>query len=157
MIRVWWWIERSREWPNGFLMYLVIVYFVKSLNVDHGLVRKHPWIGNSGRGVVQKIHSVIVMCCWWATSLFVKLINHIMFCMYVCSKIYVPLGICWSCVNPSHFTLVLVLCGMLGLSAFCFSCGFWGRRLCWRESFGQSHWKQPKMANGARACEIKVI
>ncbi len=44
--------------------------------------------------------------------------THILFCMYVCSKIRVSLGICWLCVNPSCFTLVLLLCGMLGLSAF---------------------------------------
>jgi hypothetical protein len=66
------------------------------------------------------IRSVIVMGCWWASSLFVKLISHIMFCMYVCSKICVPLGICWLCINPGCFTPMLMSCGMLKLSAFVF-------------------------------------
>ncbi len=120
MIEMWWWIERFREQPNGFSMYLIIFCFVKSLNVDHGLVRENPWIGNSERNVVLGIHSVIAMGCWWATFLFVKLMSNIMFYMYLCSKIRVPLGICWLCVNPSCFTPMLMLCGMLGLSAFVF-------------------------------------
>lgn len=79
MIEVWWWIERSWERLNGFSMYLVIVCFVKSLDVDRGLVRKHSWIGNFGRGVVLGIHNFIVIGYWWATSLFVKFISHILF------------------------------------------------------------------------------
>jgi len=121
MTRVWWWIERLREWPNWFSIYLVIVCFVKFLNVDRGFVRGHLWIGNSEGGVVLGIHSVIVMGCWWATSFFVKLISHILFCMYVCSKFCVPLGICWLCiVNLGCFIPMLVLCGMLGLNVFVF-------------------------------------
>jgi len=46
---------------NGFSMYIVIVYFVKYLNVDCGLLREHLEIGDCGRGVVLGIHSDIVM------------------------------------------------------------------------------------------------
>ncbi len=87
----------------------VIVCFVKSLNVDCGLIRQYPWIGNSKGGVVLEIYSFIVMGYWWATSLFVKLISHILFCMYMCSKIPVPLGSCWLCVNPSFHSNVYVV------------------------------------------------
>jgi hypothetical protein len=74
---------------------------------------------------------------------------------YPVLHIRVPLGIFWFCVNPSCFTLVLILCGMLGLSAFMFLCGFWGKWLCWRVSFNQSHWKQPGTANDVHESEIK--
>lgn len=111
MTRVWWWIER-------FSMYLVMVYFVKLLNVDCGLARKHPWIGNSRGGVVLGIHNVIAMCCWWATSLFVKLKSHILFCMHVCPKICVPLGICWLCII--QFISLLRWCAV----------GYWDWVLC---------------------------
>jgi hypothetical protein len=120
MTNMWWWIERSHERPNGFSMYLIIVCFVKFYNMDHGLVREHPWIGNSGRSVVSGIHSVVAMGYWWATSFFVKIIIHIMLCMYVYSKILVPLGICWLCIDLSCLSPMLILCGMLGLNAFMF-------------------------------------
>jgi hypothetical protein len=93
---------------------------LSSLNIDCGFIKEHPWIGNFGGGIVLGIHSVITMGCWWVTFFFVKLISHILLCMYVCSKIRVPLGICWLCVNLGCFTPVLVMCGMLGLSAFMF-------------------------------------
>jgi hypothetical protein len=113
MTRVWWWIEISWEQPNGLSMYLIIVHFVKSLNVDRGLVRKHPWIGNSEGGVVLKIHSFIAMGCWWVAFLFVKLINHILFCMYVCPwefvgymSIQVVSLQCWCCAGCWDWVLL---------------------------------------------------
>jgi hypothetical protein len=91
MTKVWWSIERSQKRLNGFSMYLVMVCLVKFLNVDRGLVKEHPWIGNFGRDVVLGIHNVIVMGSWWVAFLFVKLISHILFYMYECSK-----GVFWS-------------------------------------------------------------
>ncbi len=103
---MWWWIDRSWEWSNGFSMYLIIVCFVKSLNMDRGLVKKHPWIGNFGGGVVMGIHDFIAMGYWWVASLFVKLINHIMFYIFVCPwkfvgcvSIQVVSLQCWCCVG----------------------------------------------------------
>ncbi len=79
------------------------------MKVDCGPIRQYQWIGNSERGIVLGIYSVIVMGYWWAISLFVKLISHILFCMYMCSKIHVPLGNCWLCVNPGFHSNVYVV------------------------------------------------
>jgi hypothetical protein len=76
---------------------------------------------------------------------------------YLVLHVCVPLGICWLYVNPGCFTPMLMLCGMLGLSAFVILCRFWGRQLCWKESSSQSHWKQTKMVSGAHENEIRTI
>ncbi len=130
-----WWSEcddKLRNLKKGLIdsQFALSLSVLSSLNVDCGLVKKHPWIGNSRVGVVLGIHSVIAMGYWWATFLFVKLISHILLCMFVCSKIRVPLGICWLCVNPGCFIPMLVLCGMWGLSAFMFFMWVLGKTFC---------------------------
>jgi hypothetical protein len=118
MTKIWWWIERSREWLNGFSMYLVMVYFVKLLNVDHGLAREHPWIGNSRGGVVLGIHSVIAMHCWWQHLFLSNLeITSCFACMCV------PRSVClWDFVGCVSIQFISILC-------WC-GVGYWDWVLC---------------------------
>jgi hypothetical protein len=119
MTKVWWWIEIFRKKPNGLSMYLIIVCFVKSLNMDRCLIRKHPWIGNSEVGVIMGIHSFIAMGCWWLTFLFVKLINHILFYIYVCPWEFV------GCVSIQVVSLQYWCCvGCWDWLFLCFYVGF---------------------------------
>jgi hypothetical protein len=120
-----WWLgcgDELKDFKNNQMDFQCTLPLSILSSFERGLwsCKRAPKNWELGGGVILGIHSVIVMGCWWVASLFVKLINHILFCMYECSKICVPLRICWLCVNPSCFTPMLVLCGMLGLNVFVF-------------------------------------